>query len=1233
MLVGVCAWARADDWVTLAWDPNSEPDLGGYIVYYGVRSRLYTNAINVGNVTTNTVTGLVEGVLYYFAVTAYNTHGLESDYSDEVTYLAGGWHGCRLAVSSSNPAAGVRIGFNPAAVGGKTNDTTPFEVLYPTNTLVTLSAPIIAPTSNRFDYWRLDGAWAGTNPTLTVTMDRNRTAEPVYRATLTLLCAPNKTVQSGTAWDFDPPTVQASSGTATVAVLRTVTNSVGANSMVFTAARTWRATDTAGNQAECSQTVTVRDTTPPVVVCPPDLIVECLSQVPRRPSSLAEFVAAGGQASDTCGTNLAYVCDEWLLVDDPCLKILLRQHTVTDPCGNSATQDQYIWVQDLTAPEWVDAPAEVVVECGQVPEVAVVRVVDNCDPAPAVVLTVVTNAGPCAGTPVIVWRWVATDACGNAAVHEQRVRLQDATPPVVVCPPDLIVECLSQVPPRPSSLAEFVAAGGQASDTCGTNLAYVCDEWLLVDDPCLKILLRQHTVTDPCGNSATQDQYIWVQDLTAPEWVDAPAEVVVECGQVPEVAVVRVVDNCDPAPAVVLTVVTNAGPCAGTPVIVWRWVATDACGNAAVHEQRVRLQDTTPPALICAPDKTVECGQAWSFDPPLSFSDTCVGSNLMMGVQSTITNSTGQVGGGYVAERTWLATDGCGNRSTCTQRVTVQDTTVPVLVCAPDKTVEQGVPWEFDAPIAMDACGPVTVSVVATLTNLAAGQPLQVLRVWRATDLAGNRVQCSQTVTVLPPRPPVVLEVAAVGTETAVQIELSPEDLNGLGHGLTPLTRIYAKGTTVTLTAPAIGPGGEVFAGWQLDGQAWSTNTIVSLVMDTDHWLHAVYQPSPPQVWRLTVVALNADTGLMIALSPPDQTGAAGGTPPLNRTYPDRSLVTVTTPWVAGPYRFLKWQRNGADLSTNATVVIRIESDLTLTAVYAGPDPVAWWKLDETEGVWAVDSSASRLAGRLINGPAWTTGLFGQGLRFDGYNDFVAVSMPNPLDCVTNQFTIALWAKTTKTGPQALIEKGNLSWDGLLLLALNREGLGLGHFSVSDGRGGWLDSDCAHLADGAWHHLAVTYDGAVLRVYCDGQLDKAQRRPVSYAPSLFPLHIGRLATGNLGWWFEGVLDEIRWYNWALPESELARLGTPGFQWTVANPFGGGSTLMRPRILHVHVHPVHGATLHVQGQPGHTYQIRCSTDLVAWTVLGNATAQPDGEFVYQDTTAPLFSSRFYRVVEP
>lgn len=74
--------------VTLAWDPNSETDLAGYIVYWGSASRNYTNAVNVGNVTTNTVSGLMDGVSYYFAVTAYNTNGLESDFSDEVSYGA-----------------------------------------------------------------------------------------------------------------------------------------------------------------------------------------------------------------------------------------------------------------------------------------------------------------------------------------------------------------------------------------------------------------------------------------------------------------------------------------------------------------------------------------------------------------------------------------------------------------------------------------------------------------------------------------------------------------------------------------------------------------------------------------------------------------------------------------------------------------------------------------------------------------------------------------------------------------------------------------------------------------------------------------------------------------------------------------------------------------------------------------------------------------------------------------
>ncbi len=72
--------------VTLAWDPNTEPDLAGYNFYWGYASRDYAFSADVGNFAEYTVTGLIPGITYYFAVTAYDTEDLESDYSDEVVY-------------------------------------------------------------------------------------------------------------------------------------------------------------------------------------------------------------------------------------------------------------------------------------------------------------------------------------------------------------------------------------------------------------------------------------------------------------------------------------------------------------------------------------------------------------------------------------------------------------------------------------------------------------------------------------------------------------------------------------------------------------------------------------------------------------------------------------------------------------------------------------------------------------------------------------------------------------------------------------------------------------------------------------------------------------------------------------------------------------------------------------------------------------------------------------------
>ena len=76
----------AQESVTLAWDANSESDLAGYRIYYGQSSQSRTNRIEVVNGTTATISNLSRGRTYSFVATAYNSSGLESEPSNEVSY-------------------------------------------------------------------------------------------------------------------------------------------------------------------------------------------------------------------------------------------------------------------------------------------------------------------------------------------------------------------------------------------------------------------------------------------------------------------------------------------------------------------------------------------------------------------------------------------------------------------------------------------------------------------------------------------------------------------------------------------------------------------------------------------------------------------------------------------------------------------------------------------------------------------------------------------------------------------------------------------------------------------------------------------------------------------------------------------------------------------------------------------------------------------------------------------
>ncbi len=72
--------------VTLAWNASTDPTVVGYNIYYGGASGNYTNTLSAGNATNSTVSGLVEGTAYYFAATTYNSSGVQSPFSNEVSY-------------------------------------------------------------------------------------------------------------------------------------------------------------------------------------------------------------------------------------------------------------------------------------------------------------------------------------------------------------------------------------------------------------------------------------------------------------------------------------------------------------------------------------------------------------------------------------------------------------------------------------------------------------------------------------------------------------------------------------------------------------------------------------------------------------------------------------------------------------------------------------------------------------------------------------------------------------------------------------------------------------------------------------------------------------------------------------------------------------------------------------------------------------------------------------------
>jgi hypothetical protein len=83
--------------LSIAWDPNEEPEVSGYLVHYGTDPGTYSDTVDVGSRTSFTIANLVEGRRYYVAVTAYSADGVASSFSPEVSAV----------VAAATPSSGL----------------------------------------------------------------------------------------------------------------------------------------------------------------------------------------------------------------------------------------------------------------------------------------------------------------------------------------------------------------------------------------------------------------------------------------------------------------------------------------------------------------------------------------------------------------------------------------------------------------------------------------------------------------------------------------------------------------------------------------------------------------------------------------------------------------------------------------------------------------------------------------------------------------------------------------------------------------------------------------------------------------------------------------------------------------------------------------------------------------------------------------------------------------------
>lgn len=541
---------------------------------------------------------------------------------------------------------------------------------------------------------------------------------------------------------------------------------------------TWTATDTSGNSVSTTQTVTIQDTTSPLVSAPADIIVEATSPT--------DNIISIGDATATDIIGIQSITN-----DAPAtfpLGDTIVTWTTIDTHGNSATATQKITIVDKTAPA-ITVPPDVTFEA--LGPFANVIPIGDATADDIVGVTLITNDSPSAfplGDTIVTW--IAIDAAGNSATATQKITVVDTTPPTIVAPEPVQAEA--------TSAAENIVTLGEA-----TAADFVGVQSITNDAPAVFPVgetIVTWTATDTAGLTATATQTVTINDTTPPT-LTIPDTITVEAAS--ESQNIVNIGESTASDLVGIQSITNDAPDVfplGMTTITW--IATDVSGLVQSGTQIITVVDTTAPLITPPQDVITEAYSAT--DNPVKLGTATATDTIGIDSITSDAPSTFPFGETIV---TWTATDTSGNTITGSQKVTIVDTTAPKIM-APS-----GVTFEATDPVNnMISIGTASATDIIGIDSITSDSPAtfpfgETIVTWTATDTSGNSATDTQKVTVIDTTAPqLVLPANIVIDATALS--------NPVSIGAATATDIVDLTPQIQNDAPATFPLGDTIITW-----------------------------------------------------------------------------------------------------------------------------------------------------------------------------------------------------------------------------------------------------------------------------------------------------------------------------------------------------------------------------------------------------------------------------------